>query len=136
MFFVLIIVVTPSEFITSDGQFMRGHGTYMSEEGMNSALAGCLERVNKLITVHALKSRYIPEIGDIVIGRVTEVTFKRWKLDIQSKQDAALLLSAITLPGGIQVRFFVLIDDWQRRKQEEDELQMRSFFEEGDVIVV
>jgi exosome complex component RRP4 len=132
------VVVTPAELITGDVQFMRGHGTYMEGTKMFSAIAGRVEKVNKLVSVHALKTRYIPEIGDIVIGRVVEVGFKRWKVDIQSKLNATLLLSSITLPGGIQVcnTHFSNFNPGQRRKQEEDELNMRAFFAEGDLLVV
>ncbi|CAO3690821.1 unnamed protein product [Umbelopsis ramanniana] len=117
-------LVMPGETITSDLQFMRGHGTYLdSESTVISSVAGVVERVNKLISVRALKARYTGEIGDIVVGRITEVAPKRWKVDVNGRQDAILMLSAISLPGGIQ-----------RRKNEEDELQMRKFFAEGDVV--
>lgn len=53
-----------------------------------------------------------------------QVAMKRWKIDTNSRQDAMLLLSSINLPGGVQ-----------RRKNETDELQMREFFSEGDVLV-
>lgn len=31
---------------------------------------------------------------------------KRWKVDVNSRQDAVLLLSSVNLPGGVQVRQF------------------------------
>ena len=33
----------------------------------------------------------------------TQVAGKRWKLDINARQEALLMLSAVTLPGGVQV---------------------------------
>jgi exosome complex component RRP4 len=68
-------LVNPGETVTTDQQFMRGHGTYTEEEGsaVISSVAGTVERVNKLLSVRPLKSRYTPEIGDIVVGRITEV---------------------------------------------------------------
>ncbi|SAL99905.1 hypothetical protein [Absidia glauca] len=119
-------LVNPGETVTTDQQFMRGHGTYTEEEGsaVISSVAGTVERVNKLLSVRPLKSRYTPEIGDIVVGRITEVAMKRWKVDVNGRQDAVLLLSSVSLPGGVQ-----------RRKTESDELQMRQFFSEGDVLV-
>ncbi|KAI8343513.1 hypothetical protein BC941DRAFT_343983 [Chlamydoabsidia padenii] len=119
-------LVNPGETVTTDQQFMRGHGTYAEEEGsaVISSVAGTVERVNKLLSVRPLKSRYTPEIGDIVVGRITEVAMKRWKVDVNGRQDAMLLLSSVSLPGGVQ-----------RRKTESDELQMRQFFSEGDVLV-
>ena len=112
-------------------------------------MAGTVQRVNKLLSVKPLKSRYPsqssvsstfftpsfssivsnvysyePQIGDLVIGRITEVGPKRWKVDISSKQDAILHLASINLPGGIL-----------RRRTTDDELQMRTFFTEGDLLV-
>ncbi|KAJ1971700.1 Exosome complex component rrp4 [Dimargaris xerosporica] len=118
------VVTTPGEPITTTASFMRGHGTFVEDETVVSAVAGVVERINKLITVKALKARYSGEIGDVVVGRITEVAQKRWKVDVNSRQDAVLMLSAINLPGGIQ-----------RRKSESDELRMRTFFAEGDLVV-
>jgi exosome complex component RRP4 len=54
-----------------------------------------------------------------------QVGSKRWHVDLQSRQEAQLLLSAVTLPGGVQ-----------RRRTAEDELSMREVFQEGDLISV
>lgn len=43
------------------------------------------------------------EVGDVVVGRITEVGQKRWKVDLNSRQDAVLMLSSVNLPGGVQV---------------------------------
>ena len=150
------MIVTPGQLITEEADFMTGHGTklypitrsteqtssYLEDQmsttsshsstsspspssgmGIYSTLAGSVERINKLINVRSTRSRYGGSIGDVVIGRVTALEHKRWKLDINASQDASLLLSAINLPGGVQ-----------RRKQEHDELQMRNYFSEGEVL--
>jgi hypothetical protein len=49
---------------------------------------------------HCVLFRYTGEIGDVVIGRITEVQQKRWKVDTNSRQDSVLLLSSVNLPGG------------------------------------
>ena len=36
----------------------RGHGTYVENEEVIASVAGTVERVNKLITVRAVRSRY------------------------------------------------------------------------------
>ncbi|KAI0093211.1 exosome complex exonuclease rrp4 [Irpex rosettiformis] len=114
----------PGEIVTSSHAFMRGHGTYVENDQVISSVAGTVERVNKLITVRAARTRYNPEVGDLVVGRITDVQPRRWKVDAGSRQDAVLMLSSVNLPGGVQ-----------RRKLESDELQMRTFFEEGDLLV-
>ncbi|KAG6332512.1 hypothetical protein ID866_6574 [Astraeus odoratus] len=114
----------PGETITSAHDFMRGHGTYVDKELVIASVAGTVERVNKLVTVRAVRARYNAEVGDLVVGRITEVQPRRWKVDANARQDAVLMLSSVNLPGGVQ-----------RRKLESDELQMRTFFEEGDLLV-
>lgn len=59
--------------------------------------------MNKLICVRPLRSRYVPEIGDVVVGRITEVGQRRWKVDVHTRLDAVLLLSSVNLPGGLVV---------------------------------
>lgn len=127
-------IVTPGEVITTNPQWMRGHGTYTSAQDANnddddgtaivSSLAGVISRTNKLLSVRPLRARYTPEVGDLVVGRIVEVQSKRWRVDVGSVQLAGLPLSAINLPGGIQ-----------RRRTETDELAIRSFFAEGDLLV-
>ena len=38
-----------------------------------ASVAGVVERVNKLISVRPLRTRYSGEVGDVVIGRILEV---------------------------------------------------------------
>lgn len=116
-------IVTPGELITSDPVWMKGHGTYFINDKTYSSVVGNISRVNRLLSVNAIRGKYAPETGDHVVGRITEVANKRWKVDIGTKQDAILMLGSVNLPGGIL-----------RRKSESDELQMRSFLKEGDLL--
>lgn len=116
-------LVVPGDVITSDTGFMRGHGTYMDDEKLTASVAGEVERVNKLICVKPLKTRFNGEVGDVVVGRITEVQQKRWKVETNSRLDSVLLLSSVNLPGGEL-----------RRRSAEDELAMRDYLQEGDLI--
>ncbi|KAG9142769.1 hypothetical protein Leryth_005525 [Lithospermum erythrorhizon] len=102
---------------------LKGHGTMELEGEVVATLCGVVERVNKLVYVRPFRARYKPEIGDIIVGRVIEVAPKRWRLEINFSQDAVLMLSSMNLPDGIQ-----------RRRTAVDELNMRTIFEEYDVI--
>ncbi len=116
-------IVTPGEQIT-ETDFMRGHGTVVKEEKLYSLLAGIVEPINKLVSVRSLGARYTGDIGDVVVGRITDIGQNRWKVDIQSRLDAVLLLSSIQLPGSVQ-----------RRKNEMDQLEMHKYFNVGDLLV-
>ncbi|KAL7980867.1 hypothetical protein Chor_002021 [Crotalus horridus] len=93
-------LVAPGDTITTDPGYMRGHGTYLGDEKLVASVAGVVERVNKLVCVKALKARYNGEVGDIVVGRITEVQQKRWKVETNSRLESVLLLSSMNLPGG------------------------------------
>jgi len=119
-------IIAPGQTVTDDPQWMRGHGTYASDDTsmIRSTLAGTLQKTNKLLSIVPLRARYTPEIGDLVIGRIVEVQSRRWKVDVAAPLLANLLLSSINLPGGIL-----------RKRTSVDELNIRSFFGEGELLV-
>jgi exosome complex component RRP4 len=80
---------------------------------------------NRLICVEPIKSRYIGETGHVVVGRITQVANKRWKVDVDAAQEAVLQLSAVELPGGEH-----------RIRSEEDQLHMREMYDVGDLLNV
>lgn len=82
-----------------------------------------VEKINKLVYVKPLRRKYAGEIGDVVIGRVSEVGGDRWMVDYGGSQMAALPIGGVNLPGSVQ-----------RRRTEEDKMQMRELFQEGDVL--
>lgn len=116
-------VVAPGAYVSSSINFMRGHGTYLEGSQLIASVAGAVFQVNKLISVKPVKSRYNGEIGDVVVGRIVEVQQKRWKVDTNSRLNSTLMLSSVNLPGGEL-----------RRKSVEDELMMREYLKEGDLI--
>jgi len=125
--------VSPGEVITAHASdCIRGHGTFVRRGRVVASISGTVEWMDRLVTVRPLHNRYVAStaaIGDIVVGRVTEVVLgrgQRWKLDVRSQQDAHLLLSAINIAGSAR-----------ERKWTEDhaDLEMRSYFVEGDLVV-
>ncbi|KAK4934172.1 Exosome complex component RRP4, partial [Elasticomyces elasticus] len=124
-------IVVPGESITQETQWMRGHGTHQPLETSTliaSTLLGGLTPTNKLLSVTPTRARYTPEIGDLVVGRIESLQqnsgSSRWKVDIAAPLLANLSMSSINLPGGAL-----------RRRNAQDELQMRNYFQEGEVLV-
>lgn len=120
-------IVLPGDLVTNHSGFMRGHGTFLSSNSeLISSVAGRVSQINKLISVHAPRARFVGETGDVIVGRIMEVQVgqRRWKVETGARLDSVLLLNHINLPGGEL-----------RRKTAEDELMMRSYFKEGDLIV-
>ncbi|KNE71287.1 hypothetical protein AMAG_20327 [Allomyces macrogynus ATCC 38327] len=109
-----------------DPKVHRGHGAYNDgDHTLVSSLGGVVDQINKLITVRPLRTRYSGAVGDVVVGRIVEVGQKRWAVDVNARQHAQLMLSGHQLARGV----------CRRRKSESDELAMRNFFAEGDMLV-
>ena len=47
--------------------------THTRTDALVASTAGVVDTVNKLIVVRPLRSRYNAEVGDVVVGRITEV---------------------------------------------------------------
>lgn len=115
----------PGDCVCENEGCIKGHGTEQLGDKIYSSYLGTVNQINKLITVSPLFSvRYTPEVGDVVVGRVVQIYNKKWKVDANSRSDTTLGLGAINLP-----------EVTQRRKSEEDEINMPKYFGINDVIV-
>ena len=104
---------------------LKGLHTFGALSGeIVSTICGVPEVIDRFISVKSIQSRYIAEMGDVVVGRVLDICGTRWKIDIGAYQDALIFLSNVSEPGGAL-----------RRKGRTDELNMRAIFSDGDVIV-
>ena len=86
-------------------------------------MLGKVNTISKLVTVTPFRSPYKPEIGHVIIGRVISVNKKSWDVDIFAQRYGTLNLTAINLPRGEQ-----------RIRNEDDQMQMRLFFKENDLL--
>ncbi|CAH2039032.1 unnamed protein product [Thlaspi arvense] len=117
------VIVTGSIPVNHEESFLKGHGTSEVDGELLATVCGVVERVDKLVYVRTLRARYKAETGDIVVGRVSEVAQKLWRVELNCTQDGVLKLSSMTTT-----------DDVQRRRTSADELNMRNIFVEDDVV--
>ncbi|KAA6397912.1 MAG: putative Exosome complex component RRP4 [Streblomastix strix] len=107
----------PGEILISSTDFVKGHGTRVQDDILVSTLLGQTRVFNKFVSVIPARSRYQGAIGDVVIYQ------KQWRVDINANSNALLQLSGVNLPGSAP-----------RMKDAVDELNMRAFLQEGDLI--
>lgn len=117
--------MSPGCLLIQNPRFIKGQSTLLVDDvSLHTTVAGHVERTNRLLTVRPFRNAsYHGEVGDVVVGRISNVAQKKWKVDIYAKLDASLQLSAVNLPGGEL-----------RRRSIEDELMMREYLSEGDLI--
>jgi exosome complex component RRP4 len=111
--------------------FLRGHGTFLettdTETRLIASVTGVVQRVNQLISVHSAcdLTLYQGQVGDLVVGRITSVSIKQWKVELLGSygRQASLPLSGVHLPGGVQ-----------RMRTAEDSRDMRLYLQPGDLV--
>ncbi len=87
-------LVVPGDLI-AEGDYIAGDNTYIEKNRIFASRVGIVEYETKKVDVVALKSFYMPRMGDIVIGTVTEVGFNGWTVDINSPYIALLRASDV-----------------------------------------
>jgi exosome complex component RRP4 len=87
-------LVVPGDLI-AEGDYIAGDNTYKEKDKIFASRVGIVEYETKKVDVVALKSFYIPRMGDIVIGTITEVGFNGWMVDINSPYPALLRASDV-----------------------------------------
>ncbi|WP_405284025.1 exosome complex RNA-binding protein Rrp4 [Methanobrevibacter sp.] len=82
-------LVIPGQ-ILSDDEYYSGRGTFKENGKVCSSLIGLVSLRNKKIRVIPLKSKYVPKKGDVVIGKINDVRFSMWDVDINSPYSGIL----------------------------------------------
>lgn len=83
----------PGDFL-GDGR--AGHGAYEEDGKAFACCVGLAEEKNGLFFVIPLSGIYSPNRGDGVIGKIQDIAFSRWIVDINSPYEAVLPLADAT----------------------------------------
>jgi exosome complex component RRP4 len=82
-------LVIPGQ-VLADDDYFPGRGTFKEDGKVCSSLIGLVSLRNKKIRVIPLKSKYVPKKGDVVIGKINDVRFSMWDVDINSPYSGIL----------------------------------------------
>ena len=85
-------LVTPGDLL-ADGEYIGGDNTFQERDKVYAARIGLASVRGKRVYVVALKGCYMPQIGDLVVGKVIEVEMSGWSVDIGSPYTAMLFVS-------------------------------------------
>ena len=83
-------IVVPGEVLAEDSNFIPGRGAVRQGKKIVSIYIGLKKISGKYINVVPLRGKYRPEIGDKVIGKITDVTSVKWRVDINASDTAVL----------------------------------------------
>jgi len=110
-------IVIPGDLI-AEGEYRYGEGVVKRGKEYYSTLVGLFQDKGDFIQVKALKGKYIPRPGDLVIGKIIEVGLTSWIVNIGAPYSAILIANNAT-----EKRFDPVKDDTRR------------IFDVGDIIL-
>jgi exosome complex component RRP4 len=87
-------LVTPGDLL-AEGDYVAGENTYKENNKVRSQKLGLADLDGKTVYVVALKGRYLPKVGDLVIGQVVDVSLSGWTVDINAPYYANLSVSEV-----------------------------------------
>ena len=88
-------VIIPGEVIASGNDYLPGEGTEKRGDEIVALRYGLAEETNKLVKVIPLSGVYMPRKGNVIIGKVENITFNGWVIDIGTTENAFLPLMEV-----------------------------------------
>jgi len=82
-------MVIPGELV-AEGPIKLGDGVYREGGKIYASIMGLLDHKKDFIRVIPLAGKYIPHVGDYVIGVVMDAMFSGWEIDINSAYSGIL----------------------------------------------
>jgi exosome complex component RRP4 len=82
--------------LLAQGPFKNGRGTFREGNRIYSTVVGLVEIRGDAIRVIPLEGPYIPEVGDNVLGKIVDVRFSAWAVDIGAPYEASLRVQDAT----------------------------------------
>ena len=77
-------LVVPGEVIVSGEDFLPGEGARREGEDILASRFGLAEEAGRVIKVIAITGAFVPRRNNVVLGRVINITFNGWIIDIDS----------------------------------------------------
>ena len=108
-------IVVPGEELASGMEFIPGFGTYRDGELIVAFRLGLLEIEGKVLRIIPLTGKYAPRRGDVIIGRIEDVSYSGWRVDTNTAYPAMLSVRDATseyIAKGAELREFLDIGDY------------------------
>lgn len=83
-------VVIPGEVIASGEDYLPSEGTFRDGNDVIAARYGLSEEAGRVVKVIPITGAFIPRRNNVVLGRVVDITFSGWLIDIDCAQSAFL----------------------------------------------
>ena len=83
-------IVVPGEEVAVGMDFLPTEGVYRDGDKLYASRLGLLSIDGRLVKLIPLAGKYLPKRGDVIVGKVIDVTISGWRIDINSAYTAML----------------------------------------------
>ncbi len=77
-------IVAPGEVLATGEEFLPGEGTRKEGKEVIASRFGLAEKSGRIVKIIPLSGTYMPRRGNVVIGRITDITFNGWIIDLSA----------------------------------------------------
>ncbi len=88
-------VVVPGEVIVSGEDYLPGEGTTRDGETIVAMKFGLSEEAGKVVRVIPIFGAFVPRRNNVIIGRIIDITYNGWLIDIDSAPSAFLPIEEV-----------------------------------------
>ncbi len=88
-------LVVPGQVIADDGGVRPGMGAYRDGGRIMAATMGIKNVAGGYASVIPLGGQYVPRVGDVVVGRITDIGPSNWLVDINSPYPAPMHVNEV-----------------------------------------
>src|SRR3989338_5198985 len=88
-------VVVPGEIIASGEDYLPGEGARRVGQNILAARFGLGEEAGRVVRVIPIYGAFVPRRNNVVIGRVIDITYNGWLVDIDSAPSAFLSIEEV-----------------------------------------
>lgn len=89
-------IVVPGEVLATGMDFLPSFGTYREGDNIRAGKLGIAQIDGKVIKLIPVSGRYLPKRGDMIIGKVIDVSMNGWRVEINSPYSAMLMTKEAT----------------------------------------
>ncbi|MHA1849421.1 MAG: exosome complex RNA-binding protein Rrp4 [Promethearchaeota archaeon] len=128
-------IVVPGEIVAQrDDDNIAGYGTFVDDnKNIISLFVGFLQKRGKYLNIVPFKGRYIPRIGDKVIGKIVDKNVVLYKLDINCPYIAILRASEDADPE--EMRDFGHSKRFPQKRRSKSRRMETNQYNIGDLII-
>lgn len=89
-------IVVPGETLAVGMDYLPSNCTFREDDKICASQIGIVIVDGRVIRVVPLKGKYSPKQGDVIIGRILDMTFNNWYIDIGTAANAVLSVREAT----------------------------------------